>query len=101
MNYKITKDGITQEVNERNLNWYKQKGWEVVANEVATPTISENLKNLTKAHLQDLCKDKGIAYKHTDKKEVLINKLEVVNEKTLLEKSASNKGFTDSLITNK
>lgn len=98
MKYKIKLGDTVTEVNERNLKWYQSKGWKVV--EKATPPIkkSDNFHQLTKAQLQELCKEKGIEFKHTDKKEVLRNKLDVVNDKSLFEKEATNKNFTDSLI---
>ena len=101
MKYKIKLGDSTTEVNERNLQWYLQKGWELVEELTPAKKKSDNFQNLTKAQLQELCNEKGIEFKHTDKKEVLRNKLDVVNEKTLFEKEATNKNFTDSLIKNK
>lgn len=98
--YTITKDGSEQRVNERNLKWYINKGWKEVAEVVASPTISDNFQNLTKAQLQDLCKQKGIDYKPRDNKDILKTKLDEVNSKTLGERKASNKEFNDSLIKN-
>ena len=96
--YTITKDGSTQSVNERNLQWYINKGWKEVAEVVASPTKSDNFKILTKAQLQELCKEKGIEYKPRETKAQLIAKLDLVNSKTLGERKASNKEFNDSLI---
>ncbi|WBK39973.1 Arc-like repressor [PinkBerry-associated phage LS06-2018-MD08] len=97
---KITKDGFTQDIKERNLAWYKERGWKKVAQVVTSPTISDNFKNLTKAQLQELCKQKGIDYKPRDNKDMLKAKLDLVNSKTLGERKASNKEFKDSLIKN-
>ena len=99
--YTITKDGSTQSVNQRNLQWYIDKGWELVKEATPEPIKSDNFKILTKAQLQELCKDKGIEYKPRETKAQLIAKLDEVNKKTLGERKASNKEFNDSLIKNR
>jgi len=96
--YKLRKKHLTTTCNEKNLKIYLKEGWELVREATPIPQVSNNFQNLTKAQLQDLCREKGIKFKQADNKEVLRNKLDVVNNKTLYEKSASNKDFTDALI---
>ena len=58
MQYKIKLGNQTTEVNERNLQWYKQRGWELVEEITPPQKKSDNFHQLTKVQLQELCKEK-------------------------------------------
>jgi hypothetical protein len=99
MKYKLEHKNSNEPTycSEMALSLYQRKGWKIV-DDTPKQLSDKRYDRLKLSHLRELCSEQGIEFVEEDTRRVLINKLLLVSTKTVIQPSASNKGFHDSLL---